>query len=495
MKRSILILLLAIPYFVQAQNYQDICSPGVTFFGNAMGTIKSFRRDAFTTPGGNDTLFFSFRAIRDTLPNPNASYCRDTTSGSVFGIRVRKTGSGWFYFFNKKNDTVFLNATAAVNQAWKFVTLGNGAYLQATVSSIAPESFLGVTDPVKTITLQAKNSQGQNIAHIFNGREIRLSQHYGMVKFFDVYNVPCDTTSYLLKGRSSPPVGLQELSWQGVYGFDPGDEFHYEYSLNEDDTVVRKYTAQEMRTILSKYSSGNNLVYQVIRCRHEIGEIPVYTLDIYDTIQVSYDLGALSADSTILRQDEEFLLGADHFAPQIRRDIAQFNHRLRVDQDWWLYQRTGCWNLSVPTANYEFTEYAQGLGQTYYRFVIPVQVVYDETNKLVYYRKGNETWGTPVADGCYMLLGTGSSQEPASFSVTVVPNPAGPSTEIRVSPYITGKHYEFRLFDSLGRRVRSNLVTSASTPLNVAGLSSGIYFYTVESPDGSRVATGKIMVP
>ncbi len=131
------------------------------------GMSKLFRLDSIHLPGNNDSVFFSFAAIRDYIVD-----CYDTTNGSIFGRRILEKQNEWVYLFNNNNDSIRVNTQASLTASWKIFDLPNNEYLQATVTSIQTDSLLGLTDLVKSISLQAKNSSNQNIPHPFNGKTI-----------------------------------------------------------------------------------------------------------------------------------------------------------------------------------------------------------------------------------------------------------------------------------------------------------------------------------
>jgi len=41
-----------------SQNYQNICTNGLTFYKDNANNIKAFRLDSMYLPGSNDTIFF-----------------------------------------------------------------------------------------------------------------------------------------------------------------------------------------------------------------------------------------------------------------------------------------------------------------------------------------------------------------------------------------------------------------------------------------------------
>ncbi len=100
MKRILYLLIFFAPAVLPAQNYQNICSPGDTYFGSQTHNLKSFRRDSMQLVPSPfpDTIFWSFPTIQNVTGNPP---CLDTTFGSILGRKILKKASGDFVFFNK----------------------------------------------------------------------------------------------------------------------------------------------------------------------------------------------------------------------------------------------------------------------------------------------------------------------------------------------------------------------------------------------------------
>ena len=94
MKTFYLILLcfLFVSQELWSQNYQNICSPGITYYKNYAAKILAFRRDSISLPGNNDTIVYSFKVFRDTIGYEGA--CLDVTNGSVLGRSNYKSHDG-----------------------------------------------------------------------------------------------------------------------------------------------------------------------------------------------------------------------------------------------------------------------------------------------------------------------------------------------------------------------------------------------------------------
>ncbi|HTX87971.1 MAG TPA: hypothetical protein VMC08_03200, partial [Bacteroidales bacterium] len=121
---------------VIGQNWQYVCSPGVTLYKNEGGTVKAFRLDSLSLPGNNDTAFLSYRAIYPVIIDS----CFDTTNGGILGRRVFKYHDGTFLFFNDYHDTLTLKSTASLNQAWTFCRLSDTSRIEAKVTSVILDS-------------------------------------------------------------------------------------------------------------------------------------------------------------------------------------------------------------------------------------------------------------------------------------------------------------------------------------------------------------------
>ena len=132
-------ILCFLPGILFSQSWQNVCSPGTTFYSNSdtVENIKAFRLDSTLVLPGQDTAYYSYRTIRDSL---NMFNCLDTTGGSVLGEKVILTHDGWYYLFNRNDDTIRINTTATTGQSWRFCNLAGGGYVMATVSSTSTEN-------------------------------------------------------------------------------------------------------------------------------------------------------------------------------------------------------------------------------------------------------------------------------------------------------------------------------------------------------------------
>jgi hypothetical protein len=111
----------------------------------------------------------------------------------------------------------------------------------------------------------------------------------------------------------------------------------------------------------------------------------------------------------------------------------------------------------------------------------------------VYYRKGTETWGTPLAPDCATLV---DIKEPAlkeEPGIKVSPNPVHNETEVSVSGLKPDEPAEISLYDFLGRIVSKRNMQSNPYLLKRDGLVSGIYIIQIIGKSGSVNLTSRIV--
>ena len=477
---------------VAAQDYQNLCSPGITLFQGNDGYFKAFRPDSQELPGNSDTIFYSYRAIRDSILF--SFDCRDTSNGDALGRKIWKHHDGWFWFFNKHNDTIKLNTLASLNESWQYCPLPGNGYLQATVSAIMTDSVAGTTDQVKVITFQAKNGAGNNISSIFNQKEIKLSQHFGLSKMYDVYWTPYDTLNVLLIGKTTPILGIQPFTWAEVYDYNIGDEFHY--SGRDNWVGGGGIEWKSIKKILGKtlYGSSDSVHYQVEVCKKIWYPVPPpNTSSTYDTLVESYNFNQLSADSTLNMLPDEFKrneMGAAAYS----RKFSDFNHRqaqiFNVNGSQW------DWNNSCFSDPFEIygpiSDFVPGLGLTNWIYQVADISVETHTSNLVYFKKGTEVWGTPVSTDCSILLGTGEKVISPVSSIEVYPNPAETEVRIRLNNFSPGGNFHFSLYDCSGEKVRDGKLSANPFLFNRDDLAPGLYLLIVTDGDGRITGNNKI---
>ncbi len=483
MKRILYLLILFTPLILPAQNWQNICSPGTTIFNRYDLQQRGIRWDSIYSPGTEDTTYFSFPNVQEF----GAIDCIDTTDSGILGDKVVKKGNGLFWLFNRNNDTIFFSTMALVNDTWEMFHLDYGEYIQATVLYQYNDTVLGIVDSVKLVQLQAKDSNQVNISHIFNQKIILLSQQYGFARIYDLRNFPSDTNTYLLAGKTDPALGIQQVSWTEVITFDVGDEFHF-YKVGQgyggwaSDNIIEK--------VLEKIQYGSDSVdYYIERCEewvsYGVGG-PVFWWE-HDTSWVRYQFWGVNPLSSFDQVPQSFYPNSPVKAHKYNWFYNHYKGR-RVKEivyDYYKYIDTlSCWVIKnwyqYPIITRRFGE---GLGCTYeYErgFSFPSDYSWEES--LVYYKKGSETWGTPISTDCTTLVPIEDTPTQQN-EILIYPNPA--STYITIEKAGEG---HLSILNLNGQILITRQITESKTQIDVSRLPSGVYILKLVGRTGVRVS-------
>jgi hypothetical protein len=501
MKQILFLLISFFPLILSSQNWQNICSPGVTLYQNSLGEIQAFRLDSVQAPGNGDTIFYSYRTIRDTQP------CADTSHGSILGFKVYKSSIGWFCFFNKYWDTLQINTNASLGESWKFCNLPDSGYVEATVSEILTDTILDIPDSVKTILFQAYDSTGNTLAHVINGRTVSLSKSHGMNVMADAYLLPDAFSKYELAGTTIPEAGIPNLNERLVYDFNAGDEFHYQTADTPPGWYVTSIYYKRMITILTKEVSlsEGSVKYTASRCLH-IYFVPWYNMgppwveNFRDTINLEYPISDSWSDTSRMQLPGTFIRRPFYYSDQVaHRYLRDFNgpisrQRQCIRENIYLYEDS-CWDLTTRPGFY-WAEYAAGLG-----CLTNGWGVYSSSknnlifyiDELVYYKKGEEEWGTRLATDCDQLLGInlmpGSNY---TMNISLFPNPASDRITLQIESFQPGAKYKFTLIDFIGNEVYQTSITESPIHINLPNLSPGLYIWQVTGE--SETTIGKLLV-
>ncbi|MCX6306373.1 MAG: T9SS type A sorting domain-containing protein [Bacteroidetes bacterium] len=390
---------------LSAQDYRNIITNGTAFYSgtsNEPGFLSGIRAETKTSLGNGDTLFLVSNTIRQYATNLPLD-----TVGGIFGRTVIKKSNGWFWFFNAAGDTMFLNSGAALNDSWKFCDLPLKGRIQATCTSIQMMPLPGTTDMVKEITLQARDSNGVNISNYYNDSSIQVSRLYGFTKVFDLYHFPDTTAVYKIEGKNDPPVGFHGMTWHDLYDFEVGDEFHVvghtnylwgNHPATKDYKIIRKVLTKQVS------AAQDNVTYTFEYCKEETDFNPILgpsTSYSHDTTTQSYPYSSSLSGSSVDWLPEQFI-HSDY------RYFSTLQHRVpgRPAYGYSGNYYNCCWGVNPYFNMYikDDREYTKGLGQVHFKNCWRyIDLVRYDNEDMVYYQKGNETWGSPVAANCSVM--------------------------------------------------------------------------------------------
>ncbi len=491
-------LFLLLPIYAWSQTYQNICSPGITYFlQNNNGVLKAFRSDSIILPGNNDSIFIAFPEVRNSINYPGG-LCLDTLGGTVLGKKVYRRHDGWFFFFNSKNDTIRINTQAKLNDTWRFCDINAGKFLEAKASAIITDTIFGKTDEVKIISLQAKDNSGNNASSVFNQLFFKLSRNYGFTWLYDMVSVPFDTLSYTLAGKSRPDLGLGDLTMQKIYNFDVGDIFHYKY-MKSYSSLLWEYTFSIKEILNKTLNSGNTVDYLVKICSiNMLSSNMADTLKKTDTITEHYDFNHPEKDSASYYMPWEFVPRggkADTYF-QIATYVSFGSNRMRGVGRNSMYREnnTTCW-VADNTNAYDNLFFCEGLGlvEEDYSAGYSYPQVPGFEYYLMYYKKGSKAWGIPQAVSCQKLLDIESMSAPSGILIRVTPNPVEFNAEISLHGFFPGEETSLVLLDCLGKPVFNAKYTGTPLTFQRGNIPAGIYLLLAENREGVCIASRKLV--
>jgi hypothetical protein len=459
------------------QNYQTVISNRISYFDDQYKNIKCIRIDSaiFLT----DSTLYPFSNIRQTEDG-----CYTPFGDSWIGQKIIKKENGFNIFFNRDHDSIKLNTTALLNDSWTAYFIPDSLKIIATVINHDTMSFLGQLDSVKTISFQVYDKNMDQLDFPLNNMKLRISKNFGFVKTFNFYLFPDLTpgynngpfNEYSLIGISNPKMGIQNLTWFEINDFQPGDELHI-VSETYNDALQSQTSDKTIRKYLSRSDYKDSIVYTY-------SQKESYTHTNPDTSTIWYND---VINKELINSDPEFdklpgepvsKRGGVTFFGMVNNPVLS---KLYSNGAIIVLSHDSCWQLEEAGDCPIAFEYLKGLGGPYYECV---RYMYMEKTKLVYYKKGDVSWGTP-------LVITGLPDRPGQENILVFPNPAHDQLTIRVNKFDQVEIFE--ILDMTGRVVVKKDIISEETNIRIEDLKPGSYVYRIRN-DKEIVKMDKMVI-
>jgi hypothetical protein len=211
-----------------------------------------------------------------------------------------------------------------------------------------------------------------------------------------------------------------------------------------------------------------------------------------DTIQDSIHFANLD----FLRFDHiptEYFLDSSNtnLSPNILTTSSLYHGRTiksLLDIQYW--NDGNCWSGAIVDPGPPYYDYIEGCGGPYYSSMPWILGNYSK-NVLVYYKKGNEIWGTPLASDCNAL---GVDDFLANdIDVSVFPNPASNKLNFRIDKFPSKNEIKIEIFDFTGKSLIDISSNSNQIEIGTETLPSGLYFYSL-SIDEKFIKSDKILI-
>lgn len=447
-----------------AQNYQTFNQGRTVFFEDDAKSVAALRIDSLTVD--SDSILFPFRIFL-----PVDDFCFSPNHASWVGPKIIIKQNSENLFFNSLGDTMTIKTKAAMNESWTFYQ-SDELIVMAEVTDWKIQAFLDVEDSVKTISFQAFDAAMNTVEHSINEYPLLLSENYGLLSALNFYMFPETDYNYPgeifpgfslnLIGMTNPDMGFQNLTMFRVFDFQPEDELHIYEKLEYNTGLI--FQRKTILNYLERTDFNDSIVYKVDRLSYYQNFQSDSTNYIHDTI-----ISVITPDENFDRFPAEPDRD-DFYAPiwSLKNDefISKTNY---CDNSPIFYQSEDCWEFGhVDGANYS-QYYLEGLGGKYFMNTTDGATNWSIASKsLVYYKKGGETWGTPLN-----ITSVPNEAIPDKFSV--YPNPATNHIKIFSEFFLPIK---VEILDLTGNIVITETI-DANESIDISSLSTGVYLVRI----------------
>jgi len=481
---STLIITILFFWITSAQDYQVIRSDRTVFYDFHIYpySLNTIRIDSIQVIN-QDSIFYPIPTIYQVEEN-----CYEPFGPSLMGSKIMVKANGDNLIFNKYNDTIKICTKAKLGDSWPIILPNNEVSIKATVVDHKVENFLELTDSVKTIQFQPVNEADTGKLLVF-GSSIKLSKNYGIIEVIDFKEFPnkswnnsFEYKALQLLGLTHPSKGVQNLTWFEVYDFQIGDQFH---GINCTECLDKHSCTEYIQTIEKRedFYSDKGLLEKI-----------VYTINNehsrYNYADRSTQYGIDTLKKTIQLQNQNFDIlpvytyqhayGNDYGIEYTQNRMLFYKNTVAkvipVNHYDHICFTDSCWTKGYCLIDgYEpFYYYAKGLGGPYYTDDTDFfGCIY--TRDLVYYKKGNESWGTPLNI---------TSVENISIDkqlAKIYPNPAQHNFTITTNQkYLPTR---LRIIDLSGKTVLDEDVNSISKIIQINDLKEGLYLVAIYNED------------
>jgi hypothetical protein len=454
---------------VKSQNFIPLNEDKVSFFARSDGEIRALKVINKLTIG--ESVEFDFSKTWN-IDNPD---CVKPDKISWMGEKCLQN-QDVFTFFNVNSDSIIIKPFENLGASWIVYKYPDNNVIVALVQQQQDSSFLGILDNIKTITLQKQNPAGEIIQDDINDIELQLSENYGFVKIINFSEFPDHPNEYSIIGRTNPDLGQTFLTKRDIYDFDIDDEFHYEKVSSSPpngsgnfskviNRVIGKYQSEDTDTVFYLYERTKETDWYDWSTGEHTHSITI------DTVTQEYIF------RTVINYVPDEAIITNEYSYSSYSLSIQINNRrvLTPSSDFFLQSDTTCWQYLIYDPGGTLS-YMEGCGLLNSNFDEPPSLSHD---RLVYYKKGTEVWGTPYNISSIVKIGANE--------INIYPNPLGTNTILNIN-YTMRIILKIELFDLAGVCVMKVIGNKkANYQLDLSELPSGLYLLKITDANSNRL--------
>ncbi len=503
--KKIYLILVVFPFLSFSQNYQTI-QPDVDVYFKPSSAIKItlnlFASESIalrslhmlpvdTSINGN--FYSNFNEIHDEEYSTLHWFesCLSPDMQSWIGGNVLIRDDGVNVFLNRDHDSVYIDTQAELNESFVFYTYPDNSYFLATVSAHEALSFLGISDPVKTFTLQLYNAYNEPVNSPVNGMQLMVSENFGFYKTINFRDFPgfANETFALMEhtlyGHENIDVGYHKMTMRDVFDFEVGDLYHYETDYNSDDKLY--WYIKSIKEILNKeWITVSQVKYTI---RNEVwgyeGPIPFYELfHTIDTIQENYsDIDTVISNYLPFEPYPSYIPWPWEILTYNIIQTDQYGGLpvLVTSNDGYDQFTDTCYHRWwFDSGSFGATKYVNGGGILHHHETIePGNYSFSYNSYIIYYKKGEEEWGIPLEPP---IIGVEDHYGPNQL-IEIFPNPADQSIRFRFPTVLENQNLRVKVSDCKGSLLMNAEINVSNNCVDVTRLANGLYFVSF-SGDG-----------
>lgn len=505
-------IILILQSIATAQDWQCVHDSSTALFKDEFNTIRVVKISSSAEINGY-RHFYPDPVFRDVSVSPSSGqliYCADTNGVSWLGS-FTSAGIAGNFFTNISGDAIRFRTDAQPGEPWICCRISDTTRLWAKITGCEIDTVLGIPDSVRSISFQATLLSGDSVIHPLNSQTFRVSKHFGMITFCDFYYFPECNLDYSLAGYQEQELNLGEhnLTNHEVFDFSVGDEFH----TYEGGEFSQPVFYPSKRTVSRVLGLTWNAQHDTVTYLMSMYQDHWYGMMSYEhhysklTYSVSYPYQDLSCKSLDFNPGQSLVCPGQGSSVQSVNTYVQYrspdgkygNRRIKKRENEYgsgsycsdsLFQKI----MSNFQPCFLDTFYVEGCGGLYWN-----QECYDYIDHtsshfykdLVYYRKGNETWGTPFDTTGWQVPNNDANIFPSNGKYTIFPNPA--NHEITIQIQREGRQdISLKVVDMYDRIVRQLELHNDKTVLDVSEFGSGMYILKYYTGD-QLIATNKFI--
>jgi hypothetical protein len=501
-KIQFIIALLAcgLPFIGNAQPYK-LFVPKVDYlfygFDSYHSGIKGFKIVNAYIDSKGDSIYTSIPEAFLYYSDSTRKCIKGRTFSWISPVIIAKT-DGTNILFNLNNDSIILKTKAGLNDTWTCYLFKDGARIQAILTSFDTISFLGVNDSVKVISFKYYDSANVQKPYNLDNLQVILSKNYGMIQTlnflcfpditvnsqvplnWDNYSFFMFINSYQLEGFNNK-LGIMNFGQQDIFDYQTGDEL--DVFTDYKSHYCKDQTTETKRLVLERTDLSDSIKYKI----REISKVKL----ILDSGEKNWISDTVIYEKISRHNDYlDQLPGIEYNSsypdlfyynwPKINGSTKTYPGDDVIPYD--KNSSSSCFGRSIvdgcPCERY----YQKGLGGPYMDGCCCFTDYREE--KLVYYKKGNKTWGTPFSIKPEQNIKN-------SPTINIYPNPWNSSAILFVNTTAKGN---ILIINNLGQVIYEKELPSGQNTITLSreNFEAGVYFLEFIQQNG--VQTSKIFV-